>query len=169
MGTIERYMAYAAAFEEAYASDNWSQLEPFFTEDAAYVNVAPAPFGGEYKGRTAVPTNFKLQRTLRSSLRLPQTRHSRGSDRKRRCRIDSLSGDLYPYGRTGLPYRGGRTRDIQGRLHLAARRLDDRRGNRKSGSIFGATWSEVEADEVALSNPALLRPRTWVCWPYESE
>jgi len=63
MGTIERYMAYAAAFEEAYASDNWSQLEPFFTEDAAYMNVAPAPFGGEYKGRTAVPTNFKPQRT----------------------------------------------------------------------------------------------------------
>ena len=63
MGTIERYMAYAAAFEETYASDNWSQLEPFFTEDAAYVNVAPAPFGGEYKGRTAVPTNFKPQRT----------------------------------------------------------------------------------------------------------
>jgi len=32
MGTIERYLAYAAAFEEAYASDNWSKLEPFFTE-----------------------------------------------------------------------------------------------------------------------------------------
>ena len=59
MGTIERYVAYAAAFEEAYANDSWSQLEPFFTEDAVYVSVAPAPFGGEYKGRTAVLTQFQ--------------------------------------------------------------------------------------------------------------
>ena len=29
MGQIERYMAYAAAFEEAYASDDWSKLELF--------------------------------------------------------------------------------------------------------------------------------------------
>jgi hypothetical protein len=59
METIDRFAAYAAAFEEAYVSDNWSQLEPFFTEDAVYVNVAPAPFGGEYKGRTAVFTQFQ--------------------------------------------------------------------------------------------------------------
>jgi len=59
MGTIERYLAYAAAFEEAYASDNWSKLEPFFTEEAVYAFVAPAPFGGEYKGRAAVLTQFQ--------------------------------------------------------------------------------------------------------------
>lgn len=59
MGMIERYLAYAAAFEEAYASDNWSKLEPFFTEDAVYAFVAPAPFGGEYKGRAAVLAQFK--------------------------------------------------------------------------------------------------------------
>ena len=59
MGKIEQYLAYAAAFEEAYASDNWSKLEPFFTEDAVYAFVAPAPFGGEYKGRAAVLTQFQ--------------------------------------------------------------------------------------------------------------
>jgi hypothetical protein len=59
MGMIDRYLAYAAAFEEAYASDNWSKLEPFFTEDAVYTFVAPAPFGGEYKGRAAVLTQFQ--------------------------------------------------------------------------------------------------------------
>ena len=37
MGPTDRYVAYAAAFEEAYASDNWAQLEPFFTEDAVDV------------------------------------------------------------------------------------------------------------------------------------
>ena len=36
METIDRYVAYATAFEEAYASDDWSKLEPFFTEDAVY-------------------------------------------------------------------------------------------------------------------------------------
>ena len=59
MGNIDRYAAYAAAFEEAYASDQWSKLEPFFTEDAVYAFVAPAPFGGEYKGRAAVLTQFQ--------------------------------------------------------------------------------------------------------------
>lgn len=59
MGTIDRFVAYASAFEEAYATDNWAQLEPFFTEDAVYESVAPAPFGGEYKGRTAIFTQFQ--------------------------------------------------------------------------------------------------------------
>jgi hypothetical protein len=31
---LERFAAYAAAFETAYATDDWSVLEPFFTEDA---------------------------------------------------------------------------------------------------------------------------------------
>jgi hypothetical protein len=59
MGNIERYLAYAAAFEETYASDNWSKLEPFFTEDAVYEFIAPVPFGGTYEGRVAVLTQFK--------------------------------------------------------------------------------------------------------------
>lgn len=59
MGSIERYVAYATAFEEAYATDDWSKLEPFFTEDAVYAFVAPAPFGGEYTGRAAVLAQFK--------------------------------------------------------------------------------------------------------------
>ena len=59
MGTIDRYLAYAAAFEEVYASDDWSKLEPFFTEDAVYEFIAPAPFGGKYEGRVAVLAQFK--------------------------------------------------------------------------------------------------------------
>ena len=59
MGQIERYVAYATAFEEAYASDDWSKLEPFFTEDAVYEFIAPAPFGGKYEGREAVLAQFK--------------------------------------------------------------------------------------------------------------
>ncbi len=59
MGTSDRFVAYASAFEEAYATDNWAQLEPFFTENAVYESIAPAPFGGEYKGRTAIFTQFQ--------------------------------------------------------------------------------------------------------------
>jgi len=33
---VDRYRAYAAAFEAAYASDDWSRIEPFFAEDATY-------------------------------------------------------------------------------------------------------------------------------------
>ena len=59
MGNIERYVAYTTAFEEAYASDDWFRLEPFFTEDAVYEFSAPAPFGGKYEGRAAVLAQFK--------------------------------------------------------------------------------------------------------------
>ncbi|MBM4257904.1 MAG: hypothetical protein FJ147_18685 [Deltaproteobacteria bacterium] len=59
MGMIDRYVAYAAAFEEAYASDNWSKLEPFFTEDAAYHFIAAPPFGGKFEGRASVFAQFK--------------------------------------------------------------------------------------------------------------
>jgi SnoaL-like domain len=32
----DRYQAYAEAFEETYIDDDWSRIEPFFTEDAVY-------------------------------------------------------------------------------------------------------------------------------------
>jgi hypothetical protein len=59
MGKIDRYLAYAAAFEEAYVSDDWEKLEMFFTDDAVYAFIAPAPFGGKYEGRAAVLAQFK--------------------------------------------------------------------------------------------------------------
>ena len=33
MGIADRYQAYADAFEESYVDDDWSRIEPFFTED----------------------------------------------------------------------------------------------------------------------------------------
>jgi hypothetical protein len=36
MGILDRYEAYANAFEESYADDDWSRIEPYFTEDAVY-------------------------------------------------------------------------------------------------------------------------------------
>ena len=36
MSIVDRYQAYADAFEQSYEDDDWSHVEPFFTEDAVY-------------------------------------------------------------------------------------------------------------------------------------
>lgn len=59
MGSIPRFAEYAAAFEKAYASDDWSLIEPFFTEDAVYEAELPAPLGGRFEGRDAILAYFK--------------------------------------------------------------------------------------------------------------
>ena len=58
MSKIPRFAAYAAAFEKSYASDDWSLVEPFFTEDAVYeIDVGP-PLGGRFEGRAAILAYF---------------------------------------------------------------------------------------------------------------
>ena len=51
---IQRYAAYADAFEVFYENGDGSVLEPFFTEGAVYVTDADPPFGGRSEGRDAV-------------------------------------------------------------------------------------------------------------------
>jgi hypothetical protein len=59
MSNIPRFAQYAAAFEKAYASNDFSLVEPFFTEDAVYeVKDIPPPLGGEQKGRDAILAYF---------------------------------------------------------------------------------------------------------------
>ena len=36
MSIADRYQAYAEAFEVTYEDDDWTRIEPFFTEDAVY-------------------------------------------------------------------------------------------------------------------------------------
>jgi len=56
---IARYHAYADAFEAAYATDDWSLLAPYFTEDAvADLN------GTRVQGRDAVLTAFRTAVTI---------------------------------------------------------------------------------------------------------
>jgi hypothetical protein len=51
---IDRFLTYAAAFESAYANDDWTVLEPFFTDDAtSELN------GARVEGRQAVITSFR--------------------------------------------------------------------------------------------------------------
>jgi hypothetical protein len=59
MSKIPRFAAYAAAFEKCVASDDWSLLEPFFTEDAVYDVPAAPPLGGRFEGRDRVLAYFQ--------------------------------------------------------------------------------------------------------------
>ena len=59
MSKIARFAAYAAAFEKSYASDDWSHVEPFFTEDAVYEIDLEPPIGARLEGRDAILAYFK--------------------------------------------------------------------------------------------------------------
>ncbi|MCH7869286.1 MAG: nuclear transport factor 2 family protein [Myxococcales bacterium] len=59
MSITAQFAAYAAAFEKAYESDDWTCVEPFFAEHAVY-DVGIAFAGHEcFEGRSAILSYFK--------------------------------------------------------------------------------------------------------------
>lgn len=48
---IARFQQYADAFEVVFENDDWSLLEPYFTENAVYEVHAGPPFGARSEGR----------------------------------------------------------------------------------------------------------------------
>ncbi len=59
MSRSAHFAAYAGAFEKAFVSDEWSLLEPFFTEEAIYEVALDPPMGGRFEGRAAILAYFK--------------------------------------------------------------------------------------------------------------
>ncbi len=59
MSKVAHFAAYAAALEKAFVSDDWSLVEPFFTEDAVYEVALDPPMGGRFDGRAAILEYFK--------------------------------------------------------------------------------------------------------------
>ena len=59
MSRAADFAAYAGAFEKAFVSDDWSLVEPFFTEDATYEVGLDPPMGGRFDGRAAILAYFK--------------------------------------------------------------------------------------------------------------
>ena len=59
MSMSAQFAAYAGAFEKAFVSDDWSVVEPYFTEDAVYEVLLDPPLGGRFEGRAAVLAYFK--------------------------------------------------------------------------------------------------------------
>ena len=58
MTNLSMFMAYAAAFEQTYADDNWQRLEPFFAEDATY-EVSGLPGACVLRGRDQIFRGIK--------------------------------------------------------------------------------------------------------------
>lgn len=54
MTDIEVFAAYAAAFETAYATDEWDTVENCFADDAVYEVVGSGPFAGTWRGREEI-------------------------------------------------------------------------------------------------------------------
>ena len=59
MSSIERFGAYAEAFEQAYGCDDWSALEPYFTEDAVYDFITAPPLRGRHESRATILKDFQ--------------------------------------------------------------------------------------------------------------
>lgn len=51
---VESFVEYAAAFEKAYAANDWSLVEPFFHAHAVYDAGLPELLGGRIEGRDAI-------------------------------------------------------------------------------------------------------------------
>jgi hypothetical protein len=58
MSNLSTFLAYAAAFEQTFADDNWQRLEPFFTEDATY-EVSGLPSACVLHGRDQIFRGIK--------------------------------------------------------------------------------------------------------------
>ncbi|TFH32288.1 MAG: nuclear transport factor 2 family protein [Myxococcales bacterium] len=54
MNEMARFFEYAMAFEETLAKDDWTLIEPYFTEDVVYEIFGGPPFAGKHEGRSAV-------------------------------------------------------------------------------------------------------------------
>jgi hypothetical protein len=59
MSLTQHFVRYAAAFEKAVRDDDWSVVEPFFTEDAVYEVPLGPPLGARLEGRDAILAYFK--------------------------------------------------------------------------------------------------------------
>lgn len=59
MDPIQRFGEYANAFEDAFKSDDWSVVKPYFTENAVYEIIGGEPLAGRHEGREAILAYFK--------------------------------------------------------------------------------------------------------------
>ncbi len=116
MTLIERFQAYALAFEETYLDDNWGRLEPFFTEDATYEVTGIPAFDFRVEGRDAVFAGIRnvldkldrrcTSRTLALTAPPSVTEDTVGIDWVGTYTVEDAP-DLVLYGREEITYRDG--------------------------------------------------------------
>ena len=59
MSPLQDFMAYAAAFEQAFSTDDWSVLDRHFTEDASYEVISSPPFASRSQGLAALKEHLR--------------------------------------------------------------------------------------------------------------
>lgn len=59
MSLSQFFASYAFAFEKAYLSDDWGEVEGFFADDAVYEVSDSALFEGRWRGPTAIVEHLK--------------------------------------------------------------------------------------------------------------
>jgi predicted ester cyclase len=72
---LERFFGYVRAFELAYLTDNWTLLEPCFSEDACHLVDDGGVLGGDDHGRAAVIEGLAgsvLRADRRFDVRIPE-------------------------------------------------------------------------------------------------
>jgi hypothetical protein len=60
MSNVAKFAAYAAAFEKAYESNDWSEVERCFGDAAVYEVELDPPMGGRFEGRAAILDYFRF-------------------------------------------------------------------------------------------------------------
>jgi hypothetical protein len=60
MSNVGKFAAYAAAFEKAYESNDWSEVERCFADSAVYEVELDPPMGGRFEGRAAIIEYFRF-------------------------------------------------------------------------------------------------------------
>jgi hypothetical protein len=145
MDPVQRFREYAAAFEGVYRSDDWSQLEPFFTEDAVYEIHGDPPFGGRAEGRDAVlaylrrSVNAFDRRFPRRTLELlegPTLRQGRVWMRWRASYSGPGIPELVLDGEEAAEFEGDRIRRLEDRFPPEA-------------SAIAETWFRAFANRIA--------------------
>jgi len=58
MSAMDQFLAYAAAFEQTFADDDWSRITPYFASDAVYT-VESSAFGGAMVGPAAIAAGIR--------------------------------------------------------------------------------------------------------------
>lgn len=58
MKKVDRFLAYAGAFDRAVETGDWSEVRSHFTEDAVFESLANPPLDGVAQGREAIIERF---------------------------------------------------------------------------------------------------------------
>jgi hypothetical protein len=107
MNPVERFAQYAAAFEVVFEKDDWSLLEPYFTENAVYETIGDGPLAGRHEGREAVFRHLKEsldgfdRRCDARELEVLEGPEDRDGDVWMRWRVTYRAGDAPPLAMAG--------------------------------------------------------------------